>query len=68
MCEVIQGFENVTGLKVPYSRGERGEGDVVAIWANASRAKDELGWEAKRSLEEALNDSWKWQKKRPDSQ
>ena len=68
VLEVIKAFENVTGLEVPYSIAERREGDVVAIWANASRAKDELGWEAKRSLEEALNDSWKWQKKRPDSQ
>lgn len=68
VLEVIKAFENVTGLEVPYSIAERREGDVVAIWANASRAKDELGWEPKRSLEEALNDSWKWQKKRPDSQ
>jgi UDP-glucose 4-epimerase len=68
VLEVINAFERVTGLEVPYSIAERREGDVVAIWANASRAKDELGWEAKRSLEEALNDSWKWQQKRPDSQ
>lgn len=68
VLEVIEAFEKVTGRRVPYSIAERREGDVVAIWANASRAKDELGWEAKRSLEEALNDSWKWQKKRPDSQ
>ena len=68
VLEVIKAFGKVTGLEVPYSIAKRREGDVVAIWANASRAKDELGWEAKRSLEEALNDSWKWQKKRPDSQ
>ncbi len=67
VLEVIKAFEQVTGLGVPYSIAERREGDVVAIWANASRAKDELGWETKRSLEEALNDSWQWQKKRPDS-
>ena len=67
VLEVIKAFEQVTGLGVPYSIAERREGDVVAIWANASREKDKLGWETKRSLEEALNDSWQWQKKRPDS-
>jgi len=67
VLEVISAFERATGLEVPYSIGDRREGDVVAIWADATRAKDELGWVAKRSLEEALNDSWKWQKKRPDS-
>ena len=44
VLEVIKAFELVTGLGVPYSIAERREGDVVAIWANASRAKDELGW------------------------
>ena len=67
VLEVISAFERATGLEVPYSIGDRREGDVVAIWADATRAKDELGWVAKRSLEEALNDSWEWQKKRPDS-
>jgi UDP-glucose 4-epimerase len=41
--------------------GERRAGDVVAIWADPSRAKEELGWETKRSLETALADAWRWQ-------
>lgn len=63
VLEVIDAFERVTGEKVPHQFGERREGDIVAIWANAERAKEELKWETKRSLEQGLNDSWNWQLK-----
>ena len=43
--------------------GDRRSGDVVSIWADASRAKEELGWTAERSLEEALADAWRWQQR-----
>jgi UDP-glucose 4-epimerase len=61
VLEVIQAFERATGERVPYAMGERRAGDVVAIWADPSRAKEELGWETKRSLETALADAWRWQ-------
>ena len=61
VLEVIQAFERTTGERVPYAMGERRAGDVVAIWADPSRAKEELGWETKRNLETALADAWRWQ-------
>jgi len=61
VLEVIQVFERATGERVPCAMGERRAGDVVAIWANPTRAKEELGWETKRSLETALADAWRWQ-------
>lgn len=61
VLEVIQAFERATGERVPYAMGDRRAGDVVAIWADSSRAKEELGWETKRSLETALADAWRWQ-------
>lgn len=63
VMEVIQGFERATGHNVPYAMGDRREGDVVAIWADPSRAADELGWRTTRSLETALADAWRWQEK-----
>jgi UDP-glucose 4-epimerase len=63
VLEVIDAFEKVTGEKVPHKLGDRRVGDVVAIWANANRAKEELKWETKRSLEQGLNDAWNWQQK-----
>lgn len=66
VLEVIQGFERATGQKVPYTMGDRREGDVVAIWADPSRAADELGWRTTRSLETSLADAWRWQEKLND--
>ena len=63
VLEVIQGFERTTGQKVPYTMGERREGDVVAIWADPSRAANELGWRTTRSLDTSLADAWRWQEK-----
>lgn len=63
VLEIIQGFERATGQKVPYTMGERREGDVVAIWADPSRAADELGWRTTRSLDTSLADAWRWQEK-----
>jgi len=59
--EIISEFEKATGEIVPYKIGERREGDIVAIWANPSRAIEELGWSAKRGVGESLVDSWRWQ-------
>jgi UDP-glucose 4-epimerase len=63
VLEVIQSFERATGQKVPYTMGDRREGDVVAIWADPTRAADELGWHTTRSLETSLTDAWRWQEK-----
>ena len=59
--DVIQSFERATGQMVLHKVGPRRAGDVVAIWADPQRAREELGWEAKRTLDEALSDAWKWQ-------
>ena len=59
--EVIAAFERVTGKSVPHEIGPRRAGDVVAIFADATKAHVELGWRAERSLEDALKDAWNWQ-------
>ncbi|MGE7431129.1 GDP-mannose 4,6-dehydratase, partial [Bacillus thuringiensis] len=59
--EMVEAFEKVSGKKVPYKITERRPGDVAVCFADASKAKRELGWEATRGLEEMCADSWKWQ-------
>ena len=61
VLEMVNTFEKITGVKVNYSFGERRDGDVYAIYANNEYAKNELSWEAKRSIEEMLSSAWKWQ-------
>ena len=44
---------------------ERRKGDVDTLYANANKAKHELNWEAKRTLNDMLIDTWRWQKNNP---
>lgn len=61
VMEVIQTFEQVSGQKLAYKIAPRRSGDVVAIYANAEKAKKLLNWEAKKSIADALKDAWRWQ-------
>ncbi len=66
VLDVVKTFEKVNGIKIPYSIKERRPGDIDECYASPKKALDELGWEAKRGLEEMCRDSWNWQKKNPN--
>jgi len=59
--EVIQAFEKVSGTSLNYKIVDRRPGDVIAVYADTAKANKELGWKAKRDLEEALGSAWKWE-------
>ena len=63
VLEVIQSFERVSGQKLTYEIGERREGDVIAAYADTTKANTVLGWKTKRSLDEAVASAWKWEQK-----
>ncbi|MCF8090993.1 MAG: UDP-glucose 4-epimerase GalE [Desulfotignum sp.] len=65
VLEMIQGFERACGCTIPYEIVPRRPGDIAACWADPSRAKKELGWEAVRTLDDMCRDTWNWQKKNP---
>ena len=48
VLEVIKTFEKVTGEKVPYRIGQRRPGDITSAYADASKVKKVLGWQAKK--------------------
>jgi UDP-glucose 4-epimerase len=62
VLEIIESFERATREKVPYKIVDRRAGDIEKIYADTSLANDELGWEAKSTLDETLHSAWKWQK------
>ncbi|UXX80803.1 UDP-glucose 4-epimerase GalE [Reichenbachiella carrageenanivorans] len=62
VLELISAFEKVSEQKLNYSIGKRRDGDVEAVYADAKKSKELLGWEAKISLEQSLLDAWNWQK------
>ncbi|MGF9937098.1 UDP-glucose 4-epimerase GalE [Bacillus anthracis] len=61
VLEMVNAFEKVSGKKIPYKVIGRRPGDVAICFADVSKAKRELGWEAEYGLEEMCVDSWRWQ-------
>ncbi|MGJ0300986.1 UDP-glucose 4-epimerase GalE [Aliarcobacter cryaerophilus] len=66
VLDVVKAFEKASGKKVPYKIVPRRAGDIAKCYANPSFAKEVLGWEAKRTLEEMCIDSWRWQSNNPN--
>ena len=62
VMELVKTFQKVNGVKLNYMIGPRRQGDVTAVWADPSKANRELGWKAKRTLEETLQAAWNWEK------
>jgi len=63
VLEVIQSFERSTGQKLKYKLTERRKGDVEAVYADTTFAKEELGWVTKRGLDEMTASAWEWEKR-----
>ncbi|MEH6889045.1 UDP-glucose 4-epimerase GalE [Bacillus sp. JJ864] len=61
VLEMVQAFEKVSGKKILYKVIERRPGDVAICFADPLKAERELGWKAKRGIEEMCADSWRWQ-------
>jgi UDP-glucose 4-epimerase len=66
VLEVIETFGKVAGKKLPYTVTPRRAGDIAACYTSGEKALNELGWQAEKSLEDALQDAWNWQVKNPD--
>ena len=58
VLDVVNSFEKSTGVKVPYKIAPRRPGDVAMCYANPSKAKEELGWVAEKTIEDMCKDSW----------
>ena len=61
--EVIKAFEKAAGKPLNYQVVDRRPGDVTAVYADTTKANQDLGWQARRSLDEALSSAWKWEQR-----
>lgn len=61
VLEVVAAYEKACGKKIPVKFMPRRAGDVASCYANPALAKEVLGWEAKRTLDEMCQDSWRFQ-------
>ncbi len=66
VLEMVAAFEKASGQKVPYQIVERRPGDIAECWADPAKAKNDLGWEAKLTLEDMTTDTWRWQSNNPN--
>ncbi|HHV44066.1 MAG TPA: UDP-glucose 4-epimerase GalE [Firmicutes bacterium] len=62
VLQLVHAFEEVNGVAVPYEIVDRRPGDIAVCYADPSKAKRELGWEAKRGIEEMVRDAWHFER------
>ena len=65
VLDVIKAFEKACGRKLPYVIKPRRAGDIAACYADAGKAKRELGWEAQLGIDDMCQSLWNWQSKNP---
>ncbi|MBO4281122.1 MAG: UDP-glucose 4-epimerase GalE [Lachnospiraceae bacterium] len=66
VLEMIEAFERVNGIKIPYEITGRRPGDIPASYANADKAFKLFGWKAEKTLDDMCRDTWNWQSKNPN--
>lgn len=66
VIQMVKAFEKASGKTIRYEVKPRRAGDIATCYADATKAKEELLWEAKFGLEEMCEDSWRWQSSNPD--
>lgn len=66
VLDVLHAFEKTCGKEIPYQIEARREGDIDKSFANATKAKEILGWVAENGIDQMCQDAWKWQKMNPN--
>ena len=60
VLELVHAFENANDMKLNFVIGPRRAGDLPAFWADATKAKNLLGWEATHSVEDMCRSAWQF--------
>ncbi|WP_078545793.1 UDP-glucose 4-epimerase GalE [Litchfieldia alkalitelluris] len=66
VLDLINAFEQATNIKIPYHITDRRPGDIATCYASPMKAKKELGWEAKKDINDMCRDAWNWQSNNPN--
>ncbi|MCA0756488.1 UDP-glucose 4-epimerase GalE [Paenibacillus sp. N4] len=62
VLELIKAFDQANNIKIPYEISDRRPGDIASCYADASKAKNELGWEARLNIYDMCRDAWRFEK------
>jgi UDP-glucose 4-epimerase len=63
VLEMARTYERVSGVPIPWRIVARRPGDIASSWADASKARRELGWQPRRSLEQMIADQYRWSRR-----
>lgn len=66
VLDVVRAFEKASGIKINYRIAPRRAGDVACCYADATKAKEVLGWQAQYDIDDMCADSWRWQSQNPN--
>ena len=66
VLDIVNAYEQATGIKINYKIVDRRPGDIDVCYANPTKAAELLGWKAKYNIEDMCRDSYRWQLKNPN--
>jgi UDP-glucose 4-epimerase len=66
VLDMVHAFEEANGIKINYRIAERRPGDIAECFADATKAKEKLGWQAELGVVDMCRDTWRWQKNNPN--
>ena len=66
VLQVVDAYQKASGKSIPYEIKDRRPGDIAVCYADSTKAKKELGWEAQYDIERMCVDSWRWQSMNPN--
>ncbi len=66
VLDIVKAFSKAYGKELPYKIAPRRPGDLAVCYSDPTKAKEVLGWEAKRDIDDMCRDSWNWQSKNPN--
>ena len=62
VLEMINTFKKISGVSIPYTFAPKRDGDIAISYADIKKAKNILGWTAKKNIINMCEDAWRWQK------
>ncbi len=66
VLQLVTAFEKASRKKIPYQIVSRRSGDIAEFYADPTLAKQLMGWQTRRSIEQMCEDTWRWQSNNPN--
>lgn len=66
VLDMVHAFSRACGRDIPYRIAPRRSGDIAACYADATKAKEVLGWSARLGIDDMCRSAWNWQSRNPN--